>query len=648
MVQYELEILDGDRAGEVVNLGEQPLRIGRKPGNDLVLNDEKTSGVHAEVVFEGGRHVLRDLGSTNGTHLDGRRVTEIVLTPGDVVAIGRLRVRFRAAGAPGADGGFGEVRQLDAARIAKRGGGTWALAGLVLVGLGAGGYLWWTSRGAGDDPVRGSGLREPLSVPGNKLPPALASCEVVEGWHLQAAGSGFDLGGRGHTGRGCLEAMRSEGGLADYGVATLAEPLPVLSNRPVSLSARLRCEGGGQGAVRAVFFAANEQMPFRFRSGSPLAAYEGWTEVTVGLAVPPGCDRMQIELLAVLPKAGAGVMCDDLVVLEQGDARPLELRVEQSKQTVLGTGAALAVRSTDAENPVVCFELLPAQVPPALAGLQRDGWLALSDVGARLACKAGERSLEVVAEGVDALQLVLPAEAARSLRCRAAAEAPFEPLARDGATQAIAVLFGERATRGMVVGTAPMAVRGHPAGALHRLEIGTGSFELVLGFAAERERAAAALAKAREAVAAARLGEALDTLAELFGNLPHDSEVLAQAMALRDQVLAGQADELRRLQADLADASFYDTRGGFARVLEGLDALQQHYGERHLADPEACANLRRMASERLAALVRDAEEQQIRRLEVLTKALEQSQPELSRVVASYLARRRNAGAPVGK
>ena len=92
MANYVLEVLDGDRAGEVLPVAERTLRIGRKAGNDLVLPDEKTSGVHCEIAPEGDRLVLKDLGSTNGTFLDGKRVSEIVLTPGDVVTIGRTKV----------------------------------------------------------------------------------------------------------------------------------------------------------------------------------------------------------------------------------------------------------------------------------------------------------------------------------------------------------------------------------------------------------------------------------------------------------------------------------------------------------------------------------------------------------------------------
>ena len=142
MAKYVLEILDGDRAGEVLPVADRPLRIGRKPGNDLVLADEKTSGVHAEVVLEGDRHVLRDLGSTNGTFLDGKRVTEIVLTPGDVVTVGRLRVKFRAEGeAATADAGDLAVRRLDAGRVGRRSGSVGLLAGVLVLALGAGGWF---------------------------------------------------------------------------------------------------------------------------------------------------------------------------------------------------------------------------------------------------------------------------------------------------------------------------------------------------------------------------------------------------------------------------------------------------------------------------------------------------------------------------
>src|SRR5690606_14686349 len=51
-----------------------PLRIGRDPANGLRLTHETVSRVHAELHYQGGLWVLRDLGSANGTTVNGRRV----------------------------------------------------------------------------------------------------------------------------------------------------------------------------------------------------------------------------------------------------------------------------------------------------------------------------------------------------------------------------------------------------------------------------------------------------------------------------------------------------------------------------------------------------------------------------------------------
>ncbi|OIK06207.1 DUF1707 and FHA domain-containing protein [Streptomyces monashensis] len=72
-----------------------PLRIGRDPANGLRLNHETVSRVHAELFRQGEMWVLRDLGSTNGTTVNGRRVTgAIVVREGDLVAFGRMGFRL--------------------------------------------------------------------------------------------------------------------------------------------------------------------------------------------------------------------------------------------------------------------------------------------------------------------------------------------------------------------------------------------------------------------------------------------------------------------------------------------------------------------------------------------------------------------------
>lgn len=74
-----------------------PLRIGRDPASGLRLNHETVSRVHAELRRQGGMWVLRDLGSTNGTTVNGRRVTgAAVVREGDQIAFGRMAFRLAA------------------------------------------------------------------------------------------------------------------------------------------------------------------------------------------------------------------------------------------------------------------------------------------------------------------------------------------------------------------------------------------------------------------------------------------------------------------------------------------------------------------------------------------------------------------------
>ncbi|MDQ3937719.1 MAG: DUF3662 domain-containing protein [Chloroflexota bacterium] len=64
------------------------LRVGRALDNDLVLPDERVSRHHGQLAVRFGTLVYTDLGSTNGSYLNGSAVTEIALGPGDVLQLG--------------------------------------------------------------------------------------------------------------------------------------------------------------------------------------------------------------------------------------------------------------------------------------------------------------------------------------------------------------------------------------------------------------------------------------------------------------------------------------------------------------------------------------------------------------------------------
>src|SRR3954451_21542633 len=74
---------------------ERSARIGRSSGCDLVLADDSVSRRHAEVALRGGVCVVRDLGSCNGTWVNGRPVQRVRLRGGDVLQLGETSIRVR-------------------------------------------------------------------------------------------------------------------------------------------------------------------------------------------------------------------------------------------------------------------------------------------------------------------------------------------------------------------------------------------------------------------------------------------------------------------------------------------------------------------------------------------------------------------------
>lgn len=69
--------------------------IGRGSDADITIADAGTSRKHVEILWDGERAMVRDLGSTNGTKLDGSRITEAPLPPDSTVTIGRTDIVFR-------------------------------------------------------------------------------------------------------------------------------------------------------------------------------------------------------------------------------------------------------------------------------------------------------------------------------------------------------------------------------------------------------------------------------------------------------------------------------------------------------------------------------------------------------------------------
>jgi FhaA, N-terminal domain/FHA domain len=76
------------------------LTIGRATDNDLVLHDERVSRHHGRIAGRRGTLLYSDLGSTNGTEVNGERVSSVVLGPGDQIRIGASTLEVEVDGAP--------------------------------------------------------------------------------------------------------------------------------------------------------------------------------------------------------------------------------------------------------------------------------------------------------------------------------------------------------------------------------------------------------------------------------------------------------------------------------------------------------------------------------------------------------------------
>lgn len=92
-VVYYLLDLSGVRLGQPIPVTRKGLTIGRATDNDIALvNEFMLSRHHAEIVQRGDQLVIRDLDSANGTWIDGRRVSEHTLQPGNQIRLGNLEL----------------------------------------------------------------------------------------------------------------------------------------------------------------------------------------------------------------------------------------------------------------------------------------------------------------------------------------------------------------------------------------------------------------------------------------------------------------------------------------------------------------------------------------------------------------------------
>ena len=83
--------------GQRIGLTERVLTIGRLPESNITLQDSNASRHHAEIRPAGDGYLVADLGSTNGTQVNGVRVSQHRLQDGDIIQIGNTKMLFEAS-----------------------------------------------------------------------------------------------------------------------------------------------------------------------------------------------------------------------------------------------------------------------------------------------------------------------------------------------------------------------------------------------------------------------------------------------------------------------------------------------------------------------------------------------------------------------
>jgi pSer/pThr/pTyr-binding forkhead associated (FHA) protein len=96
--QYQLIMHSGPTPGKIFPMEGDVITIGREAGNGIIINDAEVSRKHTQFVFQGGKYIVTDLGSTNGTFVNGQRLTgQHVLQPGEIISLGeQINLLFEA------------------------------------------------------------------------------------------------------------------------------------------------------------------------------------------------------------------------------------------------------------------------------------------------------------------------------------------------------------------------------------------------------------------------------------------------------------------------------------------------------------------------------------------------------------------------
>ncbi len=647
--RFYLLILDGDRKGEEVPLEEGRFTIGRKDKNDLVLHDPRVSGFHAEIVREGKGWILRDLGSTNGTFLDGRRIDEVPLEHGDTFSVGILRLRFvdREGGPLAEESQEVQVARVDRELLEKAGKKHSPLPLLVVFLLALGGGLWaflYLGRQRKEGP-KGS---LPLEIAGNLLPAGAASFE--EGgesyWEMGGGKEAFDLEpGAGHSGDMAASAGLERGKPA---LLRLKKPLPLKAGSGLRAGAFLRLEGKqGKAAIHLVFHAEDSGLPLLAISSPWVdgSGAKGYRRVSLEGRVPAGCSGVSLEIAAL--GEGGKVFVDDAFLVPSPGGRSLKIPVsEYPSASILFGGAAFSVLQEEGARFLLLepFLLPPGgQVTPEEADLALKLWGA-GKKGAVLAGFQGETveletKITPQEEGIGILWKMAGGLGPRPyLAWVLAPDLQVAEIPAQGGKGARALRVKTRTDAVLLEWDVPREVRhlSGPGGlSLGWIPLPDKPVTLKVGFRKDWVLGKALLRKAKLAEEAGKPGEAMTFLRRLMDEVPYNEKDLEKARLFYGRLLQTGQKRLNDLKAAAERASLILA----PRELEDLVRRAREFRKTYQGEDALCKEAGKIQEELegiLAGILAKEREKERKRLENVLESLGPGSKALRALVEDYI------------
>ena len=584
--RFQLRFQEGERAGETIPLAQSPLSVGRKPGVSIQVTDASVSGNHAELTVSGEVVQVRDLGSTNGTRVAGRRVTETcALAHGDELRFGNVVLVFEdtqlTATAPGGGGAADDLGRVSSQALERAGKGSRLGLWLGAVAVVAGGVWFFSGRDAG---VTSGGVRPVEAVAGNLIEAGYSFEDEAGsgGWEAdETCPVAFFVGsGAARSGAAGLSVELAPGEWAQH----FSGEVPVRGQKQLTLSAWARADGK---------LTASLGIEFRASGGTDVGAVTAWANLdgagsfTVGTltsTVPPGFDsaRAVLRARAGTDGSGAELTVDDVALIAGGgDGTQSMAQVSVAEYTLypLGSPASSAFLHKAGRTFVTALRLHGAA--------DEDGSLPLA-----LGVSAGDKGIEIAAGdagGGRPLRLAARLEPG-ALRESVATVGAGAQAGAGGGYRTHAADFERSGVTSLLTGkgldlvrwkfSLPVELRGVVVNG--GLEISAqqpagGSLFLQLNFRDERQEAGNLAHAARNAERAGTIGDCLATWQRLLDEYPFEEGLVAEAEAARGRLVSAGMAELAALERRLERARFFGLADLFRRFSLAAQEIAKTY-----------------------------------------------------------------------